>query len=220
MNSNVEDLVTLTKHEQRALAEILISSKSQTGVNKQRVMKLLRARRDELFEVFLRKVNRVLGDSLKVIYDEVGDRCIPLTRASAEWTQEILDDRHLALLLFCFYLGLTSRTGKITFEELHGYFQRSSLYAERKLQNSLETLVKGGFLRSEEMPGEDEEIKKTYLLTEVAKNAFPPEFLQRITNESQGGQVSMEQVYGFFALDRQSIRQDENEDNKDQLQMF
>jgi len=192
----------------------------QTGVNRQRVMKLLRARRDEVFDAFLRKVNRVLGDSLKVVYDPVSDRCIPLTRANAQWTQELLDDRHLALLLFCFYLGMTSRTGKITFDELHGYFQRSSLYAERKLQNALEALVKSGFLRVEELPGEDEEVKRVYQLTEIARNAFPAEFLQRVTSESQGGQVSMEQVYSFFALDRQLVKQGEIDEGGGQFQLF
>lgn len=214
------DFVTLTKIEQRALSEILISSKSQSGINKQRVMKLLRARHDEVFEGFLRKVNRVLGDSLKLIYDRESDRCIPLTRANAQWTQEILDDRQLALLLFCFYLGMTSRTGKITFDELHGYFQRSSLYAERKLQNALETLVKSGFLRVEELPGDDEETKRVYQLTGIAKNAFPLEFLQRITNESQGGQVTMEQVHSFFGLDRQLVKNGEFTEGAEQFQLF
>ncbi len=216
----VMDFVTLTKSEQRALSEVLISSKSQTGVNRQRVMKLLRARRDEVFDAFLRKVNRVLGDALKVVYDPVSDRCIPLTRANAQWTQELLDDRHLALLLFCFYLGMTSRTGKITFDELHGYFQRSSLYAERKLQHALETLVKSGFLRVEEMPGEDEETKRVYQLTEIARNAFSAEFLQRITGESQGGQVTMEQVCSFFALDRLQIKKGAIDEGTEQFRMF
>lgn len=197
------DLVTLTGREQQALAEILISSKSFTGVNKQRVLRLLRKRGDEHLHLFLRKVNRVMGDALRVVYDEEADRCLALARANASWVQEMLDDHHLALLLFCFYLGMSSRTGNITFDELHQYFQRSSLYAERRLLAALDHLVKCGFLRVEEVAGEADEKKRVYRLTAAGKNAFPLRYLMRVVSESQGGEVSLEQVRDFFALDRQ-----------------
>ncbi|MGQ9558172.1 MAG: hypothetical protein ACUVTU_09490 [Desulfurispora sp.] len=192
----------LNKREQQALCEILISSKSFTGISKQRLLRILRKRDPEHLGMFLRKVNQVLGDALRVIYDEEADRCLALTRASADWVQEMLDDHHLALLLFCFYLGMTSRTGNITFDELHQHLQRSSLYAERKLLAALDHLVKCGFLRQEEYGGENEEKKRLYRLTTAAKHAFPPRYLMRVLSETQGGEVTLEQVRDFFALDR------------------
>lgn len=116
------EFVALSRHEQRALSEILISSKSMTGINKQQVKRLLRVRDDELFHLFLRKAGRVLGHALKIVYDEESNRCLALTRANPHWVQNMLDDRQLALLLFCFYLGMSSRTGNITFDELHMHF--------------------------------------------------------------------------------------------------
>lgn len=193
----------LNKREQQALCEILISSKSFTGISKQRLLRILRKRDHEHLGMFLRKVNQVLGDALRVIYDEDTDRCLALTRASADWVQEMLDDHHLALLLFCFYLGMTSRTGNITFDELHQHLQRSALYAERKLLAALDHLVKCGFLRQEEIGVENGEKKRLYRLTTAAKHAFPHRYLLRVLSETQGGEVSLEQVRDFFALDRQ-----------------
>lgn len=204
-------LVSLNKREQQALAEILISSKSRDGLPKQRVMRVLRTRDEGVFEMFLRKVRGVAGDAFKVVYDEQSNRCFALARANAKWTQEVLDNRHLALLLFCFYLGMTSKTGRMTFDELHGYLQRSSLYAERKLINALDHLVKCGFLRMEEFEGEEEEKKRAYRLTEMGRQAFPPSYLMRVLSESQGGEVSMEQVYSFFNLNQRAGKQEDEE---------
>lgn len=213
------DLLTLNRKEQQALSEILISSKSMDGVPRRRVMRVLRVRDEAEFEKFLRKVNGVLGDALRVVYDEQSDRCVALTRAHASWTQELLDDRHLALLLFCFYMCMTSRSGRVTFEELLGYFQRSSLYAERKLMLALDHLVKGGFLRMEEMAGEEEEKKRVYWLTEAGRHAFPLSFLMRVVSESQGGEVSLEQVRDFFTLERRE-EDDAAGEGLEQLQLF
>ncbi|MFA7466928.1 MAG: hypothetical protein WCY82_01525, partial [Desulfotomaculaceae bacterium] len=116
------------------------------------------------------------------------------------------------LLLFCFYLGMTSRTGNITFDELHMHFQRSSLYAERRLLMALDHLVKTGFLRQEETEGEGDEKKRLYRLTAVARHVFPERYLVKIIGESQGGQVSMEQVAGFFGFNRQEAKDDEKEE--------
>lgn len=214
------DLVTLTRREQQALSEILVSSKSFTGVNKQRVLRILRKRGDEHLHHFLRKVNRVLGDALRVVYDREADRCLALTRANAGWAQEMLDDRHLALLLFCFYLSRTSRTGNVTFDELHQYFQRSSLYAERRLLLALDHLVKCGFLRMEEVAGEADEKKRVYRLTTAGINAFPARYLMRVVSETQGGEVSMEQVRDFFALDRRGRGEETTEDEPGDITLF
>lgn len=209
------EFVALSQNEQRALSEILISSKSLTGITKQQVKRLLRVREDELFYRFLRKAGRVLGHALKIIYDEESNRCMALTRASSHWVQSMLDDRQLALLLFCFYLGMTSRTGNITFDELHMHFQRSSLYAERRLLLALDHLVKTGFLRQEEMEGEGDEKKRVYRLTAVTRHVFPERYLVKITGESQGGQVSMEQVAGFFGFNRQEEKEEEKEEERE-----
>ncbi|MEW5898046.1 MAG: hypothetical protein AB1652_02600 [Bacillota bacterium] len=213
------DLLTLNRKEQQALSEILISSKSMDGIPRQRVMRVLRVRDEAEFEKFLRKVNGILGDALRVIYDERSNRCIALTRANASWAQELLDDRQLALLLFCFYLCMTSRSGRVTFDELLGYFQRSSLYAERKLMLALDHLVKSGFLRMEELTGEEEEKKRVYWLTEAGRHVFPLTYLMRVVSESQGGEVSLEQVRGFFTLER---REEDAvaEGGVEQLQLF
>jgi DNA-binding phage protein len=194
--------VSLSIREQQALSEILVSSKSFTGITKKRLMKALRSNSEGAFDLFFRKANQILGSALKVVYDEESDRCIALTKANANWVQEMLEDRHLALLLFCFYLGMTSRSGMITLDELHLHFQRSALHAERKLISALDHLVKCGFLRQEELQGETEEVKRMYSLTAMAKKAFPTRYLLRITSESQGGEVSMEQVSSFFGLDK------------------
>jgi len=212
------ELVSLNRNEQQALAEILISSKSMDGLPKRRVMRILRTRDEGVFEIFLRKVRDLAGDAFKLVYDEQGDRCFALARANARWTQEMLDNNQLALLLFCFYLGMTSRTGRMTFDELHGYLQRSSLYAERKLLYALDHLVKCGFLRMEEFTGEGEEKKRAYRLTEMGRQAFPPSYLMRILSESQGGEVSMEQVTSFFNLDRRASEQEE--DTTEQFSLF
>ncbi len=218
-NSSPAEILTLNRREQRALSEILISSKSMDGVNRQQIMKLLRVREEAAFEKFLRKVNGVLGDALRVVYDEQSNRCLALTRANAAWTQELLDDRHLALLLFCFYLCMTSRSGKVTFDELLGYFQRSSLYAERRLLLALDHLVKSGFLRMEEVAGEEDEKKRVYWLTEAGRHAFPLSFLMRVVSESQGGEVSLEQVRDFFTLERRE-EEDQGQEAVEQFKLF
>lgn len=202
------EIISLNRREQQALSEILISSKSMDGIPKRRVLRVLRVREEAGFELFLRKVNGILGDALKVVYDEQSDRCVALTRANASFAQELLDDRHLALLLFCFYMCMTSRSGRVTFDELLGYFQRSSLYAARRLLLALDHLVKSGFLRTEEIPGEEEEKKRVYWLTEAGRHAFPLRYLMRVVGESQGGEVSLEQVRDFFTLER---REEEEE---------
>jgi len=211
------DILTLNRREQQALSEILISSKSLDGVTRQRVMRVLRTRDEGVFEIFLRKVNGVLGEALRVVYDEQSNRCVALTRAGADRAQEMLDDRQLALFLFCFYLGTTSRSGRISFDELLGHFQRSSLYAERKLMLALDHLVKCGFLRQEDLPGEGEEKKRAYYLTEVGRHVLPLPFLMRVVSESQGGEVSLEQVRDFFTLEK---REEEDSAGAEQLKLF
>lgn len=214
------EFIALSRREQQALSEILISSKSFTGVTKQRVMHVLRVRQDGEFDFFIRKANQVLGHALKLVYDEPSDRCLAMTRANAQWVQGMLDERQLALLLFCFYVGMTSRTGRIPFDELHSHFQRSSLYAERRLLAALDHLVKCGFLRLDDSDtGEDEdESRRVYRLTAAGRNAFPPVYLARVLSETQGGEVSLEQVAAFFALDRQQERK--REAVSETLQLF
>lgn len=213
------EFIALSRREQQALSEILMSSKSFTGVTKQRVMRLLRVRQDGEFYFFIRKANQVLGHALKLVYDEPSDRCLAMTRANGQWVQEMLDERQLALLLFCFYVGMTSRTGKISFDELHSHFQRSSLYAERRLLAALDHLVKCGFLRLDNAENaDDEESRRVYRLTAAGRNVFPPVYLARVLSESQGGEVSLEQVAAFFALDRQQERK--REPVSETLQLF
>ncbi|KJS18246.1 MAG: hypothetical protein VR69_01420 [Peptococcaceae bacterium BRH_c4b] len=215
-----KDILMLDKRQQQALSEILISSKSMDGVPRQRVMRVLRTRDEEVFNLFLRKANSILGDALKLVYDEQSNRCVALTRANAAWTQEVLDDHQLALFIFCFYLGMTSRTGRMTFDELHGYFQRSSLYAERKLMHALDHLAKCGLLRMEEYEGEGDEKKRSYYITQVGRQALPLPFLMRIVSESQGGEVTMEQVRDFFSLDRRQEDTGNTDEDKKQLKLF
>jgi len=196
----------LSIQESQALSEIMISSKSLTGVNKSRVMKLLRTRDDKTFYMFIRKVNDMFRGALKVIYDVEKDRCLAMARADSRYVQEVLEDKHVALLMFMYYMGMTSRTGRITFEEIHTYFQRSSLYAERRLLAALDHLVKFGFLTMKE-ESDGEEKKRVYFLTEAAKHVFPENFLKRVLSESQGGEVSFEQVRDFFNTRRSSIEE-------------
>lgn len=75
--------------------------------------------------------------------------------------------------------------------------------------------MKTGFLRQLDMEGEGDEKKRVYRLTEVARHVFPERFLVKITGESQGGQVSMEQVAGFFGFDRQAQQEAEPEEEQD-----
>ncbi|MFZ3372996.1 MAG: hypothetical protein WA131_08260 [Desulfitobacteriaceae bacterium] len=200
----------LTLREQQALSAILISSKSLSGLNKKDTMRYSRVRTDEQFDRFLEKANYILGHALKLVYDEESDRCIALTRASSSYIQEMLDEKQLALLLFCFYLGITSRTKTITFDELNQYFQRSTLRAERRLLLALDHLCKCGFLRMEEVGQEGaDEKKRVYHLTNIARNAFPEKYLLRLTEVSQGGEVSMEQIHNFFALNQVQPKEEE-----------
>lgn len=202
----------LTIREQQALSAVLISSKRYTGLNKKDLMRYLRVRTDEQFNRFLEKANHVLGHALKLVYDENIDRCTALTRANSGWIQEMFDEKQLALLLFCFYLGMTSRTRTITFDELNQYFQRSTLRAERRLTLALDHLCKCGFLRIEEVGQEGaDEKKRVYHLTPMARSAFPEKYLLRLTEVSQGGEVSMEQIRNFFALNQLQPKDDEVE---------
>jgi hypothetical protein len=209
---------TLTIREQQALSAILISSKSFSGLNKKDTMRYLRVRTDEQFEIFLEKTNYIIGHALKLVYDEETDRCVALTRANSSWIEEMLDEKQLALLLFCFYLGMTSRSRTITFDELNQYFQRSTLRAERRLLLALDHLCKCGFLRQEEI-GQDgsEEKKRVYHLTNIGRHAFPEKYLLRLTEVSQGGEVSMEQIYNFFALNQLQPKETETETIQGQL---
>jgi hypothetical protein len=204
----MEGFSYLNTVESQALSEILISSKSLTGVTKDRVKKILRTRDDEAFYMFVRKVNDIFRGALKVVYDEEKDRCLAMARANRKFVQEVLEDRHVALLMFMYYMGMTSRTGRITFEEVHSYFQRSSLYAERKLLSALDHLVKFGFLREGEESDGDEK-KRVYYLTEAARHVFPENFLKRVLSESQGGEVSFEQVRDFFNIGKDAPGEDE-----------
>ena len=207
----------LSAKESQALSEILISSKSLTGVNKNRILKLLRTRDEDALYMFIRKVNNIFRGALKIIYDEEKDRCLAMARASRTFVQEVLEDRHVALLMFMYYMGMTSRTGRITFEEIHTYFQSSSLYAERRLMAALDHLVKFGFLiMKEETDGEEK--KRVYFLTEAAKHAFPENFLKRVLSESQGGEVTFQQVRDFFNTDRQPM--EDNGGDEIQTKLF
>lgn len=213
LSQSQEDLdakfTMLTIREQQALSAILISSKSLSGLNKKDIMRYLRVRTDEQFERFLEKANYILGHALKIVYDEESDRCIALTRADSSYIQEMLDEKQLALLLFCFYLGMTSRTKTITFDELNQYFQRSTLRAERRLLLALDHLCKCGFLRMQEIGQEGaDEKKRIYHLTNIARNAFPEKYLLRLTEVSQGGEVSMEQIHNFFALNQMQPKEE------------
>lgn len=214
--NNLEATFTmLSIREQQALSAVLISSKSYTGLNKKDVMRYLRVRTDEQFDRFLEKANHILGHALKLVYDEDIDRCIALTRANSNWIQEMLDEKQLALLLFCFYLGMTSRTRTITFDELNQYFQRSTLRAERRLILALDHLCKCRFLRMEEIGQEGaDEKKRIYHLTHMARSAFPEKYLLRLTEVSQGGEVSMEQIRNFFALNQLQPNEDEVEQGR------
>jgi DNA-binding PadR family transcriptional regulator len=208
----MEEMINyLSAKESQALSEILISSKSLTGVNKTRILKLLRTRDEDAIYMFIRKVNDVFRGALKIIYDEEKDRCIAIARANRRFVQEVLEDKHVALLMFMYYMGMTSRTRRITFEEIHTYFQRSSLYAERRLLAALDHLVKFGFLTMrEETDGEEK--KRVYFLTEAAKHVFPHNFLKRVLSESQGGEVTFEQVRDFFNTGRQQTEDGDQED--------
>lgn len=211
------DVNMLTIREQQALSAVLISSKSLTGLNKRDLMRYLRIRTDEQLVRFIEKTNGIMGHALKLIYDEDSDRCIALTRANSNWIQEMLDEKQLALLLFCFYLGMTSRSGTITFDELNQYFQRSSLRSERRLIFALDHLCKNGFLRMEEIDQEGaEEKKRIYKLTTMARIAFPEKYLLRVVEVSQGGEVSLEQIHNFFALNQLKPK----EDRVEQVQLF
>jgi hypothetical protein len=164
----------------------------------------------------LEKANYILAHALKIVYDENSDRCVALTRANSKWIQEMLDEKQMALLLFCFYLGMTSRSNTITFDELNQYFQRSTLRAERRLIFALDHLCKCGFLSMEEIGQEgSDEKKRRYHLTTMARAAFPEKYLLRLSEVSQGGEVSMEQIRDFFALNQ--LQPKENEEVQVQL---
>jgi hypothetical protein len=97
-----------------------------TDINyKARVLKLLRTRDEDALYLFIRKANDVFRGALKLVYDEEKDRCIAIARANRRFVQEVLEDKHVALLMFMYYTGMTSRKNRITFEEVHTYFQRS-----------------------------------------------------------------------------------------------
>jgi hypothetical protein len=62
----MEDMINyLSAKESQTLSEILISSKSLTGVNKARVLKLLRTRDEDALYLFIRKVNHVFQQIFK-----------------------------------------------------------------------------------------------------------------------------------------------------------
>jgi len=215
----------LTNKERMALSEILISSRSGDGIPRRRIMELLGTRLDDEFNLFLERINEFYSGIFKVLYDKDMDRCVAVTRVDTySMTHlDILDERHIALLMFCYYFCLTSRTGSVTFEELHEYFQRSSLYGQRKLLMALERLIKSGYLGKKEEETSTGETKRTYTLTVAGRNAFGEEYLRMILSQSQGGEVSMELVREFF--NRHRLRdheesQEEGQETPEQQSLF
>jgi hypothetical protein len=203
----------LFKKERMALTEILISSRSGDGIAKRKIMGLLETRLDEEFNMFLEKINKVYVGVLKLVYDETMDRCVAMTRADSSSLPQldIMDGKHIALLMFCYYFCMTSRTNSVTFEELHEYFQRSSLYAQRKLLLALDKLVKIGYLSKVEEDTQQGEKRRIYSLTAAGCNAFGDEYLRMVLSQTQGGEVSMEQVKEFFNQGRVNLNQHDGE---------
>lgn len=215
---NMMNNVILLRNEQVAVNEILISSKSMSGVSRKRIMDVLQTRRQEEFVLFLNKVNAVHKGVFRVLYDEQLDRCVAVTRMDSHSINmlDILDEKHIALLMFCYYFCMTSRSNSITYEELLQYFQRSSLHAERKLQRSLDKLIKLGYLHENETDLQNGQKKITYSLTIVGRHAFSERYLKHILDQSQGGEVSMEQVRDFFKTNRPLIENDVESENTEE----
>ena len=149
------------------------------------------------------------------------DRCVAVTLwIPAAHLSDILMKEYIFLMLV---ILPTSRTGSVTFEELHEYFQRSSLYGQRKLLMALERLIKSGYLGKKEEETSTGETKRTYTLTVAGRNAFGEEYLRMILSQSQGGEVSMELVREFF--NRHRLRdheegQEEGQETPEQQSLF
>jgi hypothetical protein len=67
---------SLTRFERIAVAVILQQTARKAGASKKEIMRLLQIRSDEAFHLFIKKANHLVGDLLKIVYDEEQERCM------------------------------------------------------------------------------------------------------------------------------------------------
>ncbi|MBW7476289.1 hypothetical protein K0T92_16270 [Paenibacillus oenotherae] len=216
---DIKEYGSLSKYEKTAIAVILQQTARKAGATKKEIMRILQIRTDEAFELFIKKVNSLMGDLLRIVYDDEQQRCIAMTRLVQSTARYVLNEFDLALLLYIFYCERVAGQPFVRFESILRQFEQVDLHAERKLKRHLTKLVQEELLRLSEEGGQDEET--SYCLTAIGRCIFPEYYLKRVLSVSQGGDVSLEQVRDFFKL---GTVDDQNrvdlEDNLQQLDLW
>lgn len=197
---------SLTKFERIAVAVILQQTARKAGASKKEIMRLLQVRSDEAFQLFIKKANHLIGDLLKIVYDEEQERCMAMTRLVQSTARYVLNDFDLALLLYLFYCERVAGFPYTRFETILRQFEHVDLHAERKLKSHLTKLSKEELIRTTTELGDDEK-DVSYQLTAVGRCIFPDHYLRRIISVSQGGEVTLDQVRDFFKLGKEEVKE-------------
>jgi hypothetical protein len=92
-----------------------------------RVMRLLQVRSDEAFKLFIKKADHLIGDLLKIVYDEEQEHCMAMTRLVQSTARYVLNDFDLALLLYLFYCERVAGFPYTRFETILRQFEHVDL---------------------------------------------------------------------------------------------
>ncbi|RKD25951.1 hypothetical protein BEP19_03230 [Ammoniphilus oxalaticus] len=211
----------LTQFERLSVAVILQQTSRKAGATKKEIMRLLQVRSDEAFLLFIKKANHLIGDLLKIVYDEEQERCVAMTRLVTYTARYVLNDMELAILLYIFYCERVAGFPYLSFETILRQFEHVDLHAERRLKTRLTKLCKEELICVLDHADDDKDV--AYQLTAVGRCIFPDHYLRRVVSASQGGEVTLDQVRDFFKLGNEPMEEKlevDEESGNEQLGFF